>query len=437
MNNTFIEPKPDYKISEANLFPKDWPFVHFGNLITEFRGGAPLRPSDFTNSGVKVLPKGGVGRTGWLNIEDTDLQYCSVEYAKNHLRNQVDGTFTILVLRDLVPSGPSIGLMVQMNFHEIFVLAQGVYGFKVNSRAVPGYLIHLSNTQWYRQLANSIMVGSTQVHITNTAFKQAQIPLPPPDEQRAIATTLSNVDALIDSLEKLIAKKCAIKTAAMQQLLSGKIRLPGFTEEWEQRLFGEIFNYLSTATNSRADLSDNSGDTYYIHYGDIHTKYHGHLDFCRQRPPMILRSLCKNAAYLQNGDWVMADASEDFDGVGKSIEISGLQEGDKAIAGLHTFLLREKTPTFSPGFKGHLGKLKSLHQQFLRVATGMKVFGVSKTALKDLILRIPSPAEQTAIATVLSDMDAEIAALVSRRDKAKSIKQGMMQELLTGRTRLI
>lgn len=133
----------------------------------------------------------------------------------------------------------------------------------------------------------------------------------------------------------------------------------------------------------------------------------------------------------------MADASEDFDGVGKSIEILGLAEGIRAIAGLHTFLLREKSPTFAPGFKGHLGNLESLHDQFLRVATGMKVFGVSKTALRDLQLPVPSPAEQTAIAAILSDMDAEIAALESKLVKARHIKQGMMHNLLTGRIRLV
>ena len=133
----------------------------------------------------------------------------------------------------------------------------------------------------------------------------------------------------------------------------------------------------------------------------------------------------------------MADASEDLDGVGKSVEVLGLDEGVAAVAGLHTFLLREKAPTFSPGFKGHLGNLESLHQEFLRVVTGMKVFGVSKTALKNLLLPVPSPKEQTAIATILSDMDTEIAALEAQLTKTRQLKQGMMAELLTGRTRLV
>ena len=133
----------------------------------------------------------------------------------------------------------------------------------------------------------------------------------------------------------------------------------------------------------------------------------------------------------------MADASEDFAGVCKSIEVLGLEADIHAVAGLHTFLLREKTPTFSAGFKGHLGNLNSLHQQLLRVATGLKVYGVSKKALKDLTLPVPSPKEQAAITTILSDMDADIATMEQKLDKTRQLKQGMMQELLTGRIRLV
>ncbi|MDD5321812.1 MAG: restriction endonuclease subunit S, partial [Methylococcales bacterium] len=255
-------------------------------------------------------------------------------------------------------------------------------------------------------------------------------------EQEAIAEALSNADALIESLEQLIAKKRHIKQGAMQELLTGKKRLAEFSGDWEVKTFGEVFDYHSTATNSRNDLTED-GDSYYIHYGDIHTRFHNHLDFKIDQPPRIKRSKCRNATLVKNRDWVMADASEDFDGVGKSIEIIGLEEGTAAVAGLHTFLLREKTLTFAPGFKGHLGNLKSLHDQFLRVATGMKVFGVSKTALRDLLLPIPPPPEQTAIAIILSDMDAEIAALETRLAKTRALKQGMMHNLLTGRIRLI
>ena len=262
-----------------------------------------------------------------------------------------------------------------------------------------------------------------------------KIPFPKLQEQRAIATTLSDIDTLIIGLDKLIAKKRDIKQATMQQLRPGQQRLQGFSGEWNVKTFEEIFDFLSTATNARSDLSE-SGDTYYLHYGDIHTRFHSHLDLGFDQPPKVERAMCQSAAYIRNGDWVMADASEDFAGVGKTIEVSGLTDDARMVAGLHTFLLREKTPTFAAGFKGHLGNLDSLRQQYLRVATGMKVYGVSKNALKNLVLPVPKLEEQTAIATILSDMDGELATIKARCDKARQIKLGMMQELLTGRIRL-
>ena len=286
-----------------------------------------------------------------------------------------------------------------------------------------------------KEIIEKISTGA-QPSLSMTKIRAFHILKPTKTEQEAIAEALTDADALIASLEQLLTKKCLIKRGAMQELLTGKKRLPGFSGEWEVRTFGEIFQYYGTANNSRSDLLA-EGDTFYIHYGEIHTKFHNHLDFSVVRPPRINRRQCPSAALLKNGDWVMADVSEDYEGVGKSIEIQGLSTNTAAVAGLHTFLLREKNQTFSPGFKGHLGNLESLHEQFLRVATGMKVFGVSKAALKEIELPIPQPEEQRAIATILSDMDSEITVLEAKLYKARQIKQGMMQELLTGRVRLV
>lgn len=269
-----------------------------------------------------------------------------------------------------------------------------------------------------------------------TTIGKLKILCAPLPEQQAIAEALTAADELIAELERLILKKRQVKKAVGQELLSGQRRLPGFVGEWGRQSFGDIFEFLPTATNSRADLNS-AGDTYYIHYGDIHTRFHDHLNLRDQQPPRILRQKCRNAAYVRNGDWIMADASEDSDGVCKSVEVLGLSEGNKVVSGLHTFLLREKSPTFVPGFKGHLGNLKSLRDQYLRVMTGMKVFGVSKTALRDLVLPIPRPKEQEAIVRVLSDMEADISALEAKFAKARLIKQGMRRELLTGGIRLI
>ena len=121
-------------------------------------------------------------------------------------------------------------------------------------------------------------------------------------------------------------------------------------EDWELKTFGEIFDFKSTASNSRSDLT-NSDSTHYIHYGDIHTVFHRHLNLEKRETPMISRELCKNAALVKNGDWVMADASEDYSGICKAIEISGITNASTVVAGLHTFLLRDQVGAFVPGFE--------------------------------------------------------------------------------------
>jgi type I restriction enzyme S subunit len=425
-----MELKPGYKWTEVGTVPEHW---EVGNLekywsITDCKHVT----AKFVDSGIPVA-----------SIREVQSKYVELRDAKQttevYYKQLIEGGREPSPGDLIFSRNATVGEVAQVSdSHPPFAMGQDVCILKrrsVNNSTDYMQAVIKSNIV-VAQLEN-MMVGSTFRRVNVEQIRSLKVPIPPLPEQSAIATALSDVDALIRSLDQLIAKKRDLKQAAMQQLLTGKTRLPGFEGEWEVKTFGEIFAYFSTATNSRADLSLDAGDCYYIHYGDIHTKFHGHLDFNEVRPQMIARKKCGNATSLRNGDWVMADASEDFDGVGKSIEIQGLLDGMDAIAGLHTVLLREKSPTFAPGFKGHLGGLNSLHQQYLRVATGMKVFGVSKAALKALVLPVPPIAEQAAIATVLSDMDAEITALEARLAKTKALKQGMMQELLTGRTRLV
>jgi type I restriction enzyme S subunit len=281
-----------------------------------------------------------------------------------------------------------------------------------------------------------VAVGQTMASLNTQILRNIDIAFPPPlPEQQAIATALSDMDALIASLDKLIAKKRDIKQATMQQLLTGKMRLPGFSGEWEVRKFGEIFQFLNTANNSRSDLSEN-GEIEYIHYGDIHTTWRSFLDCSCDKLPRIQRDKVRNVPFLEDGDLVMADASEDYEGIGISIEVKNAT-GRKVVAGLHTFLLRGDKAILADGFKGYLQYIPAIKDALKKSATGISVYGISKNNVRNIAVYLPDITEQTAIATVLSDMDTEIVALEKKRDKYHALKQGMMQELLTGKTRLV
>lgn len=132
----------------------------------------------------------------------------------------------------------------------------------------------------------------------------------------------------------------------------------------------------------------------------------------------------------------MADASEDYAGIGKCVEVKNVRDRE-IVAGLHTFLLRGNKDLLSNGFKGYLQFIPTVKTALIRFATGISVYGVTKNNVRSIEIQLPKPNEQTAIAAVLTDMDAEIASLEARRDKTRALKQGMMQELLTGRIRLV
>jgi len=276
--------------------------------------------------------------------------------------------------------------------------------------------------------------GAIRANIGQQDLRQIIIPLPPLPEQRRIAEMLSDIDAQIAALDALITKKRDIKQGAMQELLTGR-RLPGFSGEWKQTTFGDLFAFLQTANNSRSELSS-EGSVGYIHYGDIHTKWSTFLDCNQVELPMIDPQKVSGIPNILDGDLIIADASEDYEGLGAAIEVK--EVGNRRIvAGLHTLLLRSKTEALVHGFRGYLQYIPEVKKQIIEAGTGVSVYGISKTNLQRVQVDLPSVEEQTAIVTILVDIDNEIAALEKQRNKTADLKQAMMHELLTGKIRLV
>ena len=297
------------------------------------------------------------------------------------------------------------------------------------------FLAYLSRGGPGRAATRALAQGATRYNISKAQFRQVTFAIPPPGEQRAIAELLSDADRLLDSLGALIAKKRDIKASVMQQLLTGKSRLPGFRSEWKAKRLSEIGRMLPTANNTRSELNE-EGSVSYIHYGDIHALARCVLDCSRAGLPRIRANRVGSATYLRDGDLVMVDASEDLSGVGKSIEVQKV--GTRTVvAGLHTILYRGIEEHWAMGFKAYLQFIPTFRLALQRLATGISVYGISKKRVAEIELSLPSRPEQKAIVAVLSSMDAEIEALEQRRDKTRALKQGMMQQLLTGRTRLV
>jgi len=197
--------------------------------------------------------------------------------------------------------------------------------------------------------------------------------------------------------------------------------------DWEVKTIGEIFTFYSTSNYSKAEMSL-YGDVGCVHYGLIHAIENSHYSLSSGIKYYVTKEQAKYEA-IQEGDVIMVDASEDLVGLNKSVEVFDLNNKEY-IAGLHTFHLRDNNSTYVGTFKGLILNSNSVKKQMLRFAVGMKVFGVSKPQLQNILIPVPTKAEQTAIATALSDADALISSLEKLIAKKRNIKQGAIQKLL-------
>ncbi len=299
---------------------------------------------------------------------------------------------------------------------------------------VPKYLTY-SLLGRARDLLSLVSTAGNTAGVLDTKLVQAfEILLPPEPEQHAIAEALSDVDELIGALEKLIAKKRAIKQATMQQLLTGNTRLPGFTGEWEALKVLDVISRYFCGPSPTCEERNIEGEEWGVLKTTAATKESG----WSWRKHKVLPSAYwgRTDLELRVGDVIITKAgprhrvavAAAIDYVPDRIIVSGKMIG-----------LRPNTERVVP-----LLLASALHAKETQVFLDQRTTGMAESqvnfensALLAAPITLPKIEEQHAIAAVLSDMDAEIAALERRRDKTTQIKQGMMQELLTGRIRLV
>ncbi|MBD1384597.1 restriction endonuclease subunit S [Mucilaginibacter rigui] len=200
---------------------------------------------------------------------------------------------------------------------------------------------------------------------------------------------------------------------------------------WEVKKLGECFDFFPTSSYSREKLTD-TGECLYVHYGDIHLRFQEFIDFENEQLPFVTKEMATRFTKLKDGDLIIADASEDYDGVGKAIEVVNLGN-QEAIAGLHTLHLRAKDHCFVNGFKGYVLNNEKVRLDILRSATGIKVYSISKGGLKKILLPKPPKPEQEAISSILSKVDKAIKATQSSLKALEKLKLGLTQNLLSGK----
>lgn len=274
--------------------------------------------------------------------------------------------------------------------------------------------------------------NATINQITKKDFQSIEVTVPSESEQKDIAQTLGCFDVYIADLSELIEKKRGIRDGALEDMMSGRTRLQGFEKEWIIYPFNNYFSLLPTNTCSREQLCD-KGEVGNIHYGDILVKYSNILNAADEIPRLKDISKIREQSYLQINDILIADTAED-ETVGKAVQIGKIST--PLVGGLHTVACRPNYKT-AEGFLGYYMNSSLYHDQLYPYITGIKVSSVSKKSLGETKLCIPTDIkEQEAIVSILITMDDEIKALEAEREKMIQIREGAMDDLLTGRVRL-
>ena len=404
-----VNDQPDvprrYRRTDLGTVPSDWQSTEIDRLLFTLRNGAVYEPVN--NDGVPITRIETIS-DGRIDMSHTGRARYTDELTSYKMEQ---GDILYSHINSLKHIGKVAFFAGGVNlYHGMNLL---LLRPKENVSAL--WLFYLLNSEPARRWARSIAKQAVnQASINTRELKRLYVPVPPSEEQRAIAEALSDVDGLLAALEKLIAKKRAIKQAAMQQLLTGKTRLPGFSGEWEE---------LELKDLALITMGQSPQSKFYNLRGDGLPLIQGNADIDNRRT--IERVWTTQASKTCDAGDLLLTVRAPVGAVGIALKDSCLGRG---VCGLKPF-----------------GDTDFLYHALVYAEPRWKVFeqGSTFTAANSkqvgqFIVNSPKdPDEQTAIAAVLSDMDAAIAALERRRDKTQQIKQGMMQQLLTGRVRLV
>jgi len=415
--------KPGYKQTEVGVIPEEWEVKDVADLVDP---GTPIcygvvQVGRYTESGVPIVAIKYVKEIAYAPLHRT-----AAVLEKPYARSR--------------PKGGDVLISIKGTIGRVGIVPDGFCGnisrelarLRISGDTSPEFIAHQLEADATQDRIMRSVVGTTRLEFSIATLRQFSLPFPPTiEEQRAIATALSDVDALLAALDRLIAKQRDLKQAAMQQLLTGQTRLPGFTGKWETKRLGDLgATYGGLTGKTKADFGD--GSAHYISFMNVMTNVVincGEFERVKVSPTESQNRVTK-------GDLLFNGSSE----TPEEVAMCAVMMGDVPDLFLNSFCFgfRFRERAKADGlFLAYYLRSKEGRELMKSLAQGSTRYNLSKVALLNSPLLLPPLPEQTAIATVLSDMDLELAALEQRRDKTRALKQGMMQELLTGRTRLL
>ncbi|MXV75871.1 hypothetical protein F4Z99_16555 [Candidatus Poribacteria bacterium] len=415
---------PGYKQTDFGVIPEHWHIKQLADICMPhgiIRGpfGGTLKKDTFVTSGFKVYEQqNAIYKSSELGSYFVNQS----KYAEMHRFSVSPGDF-------IISCSGTIGRIFQIPPDAPQgIINQALLKLTTNDEVVYDryFYILFEWNDFQIRIIDSTQGGAIKNLVGMDVFRTITVALPSLSEQRAIAEALSDVDGLLNALEALIAKKRAIKQATMQQLLTGKTRLPGFSGVWETKQLGELGSFSKGRGIKRDEVSGEGVPC--VRYGELYTQYKNYILKVASRIPP---SVADTALPIKKGDLLFAGSGETAEEIGRCAAYLGEEQ---AYAGGDVIVL---TPSGqNPIYLGHLMNSPIVSAQKARMGQSDAVVHIYINNLAQVQIELPPITEQRAIASILSDMDTELAALEQRRDKTRAIKQGMMQQLLTGRVRL-
>lgn len=376
------------------MIPDSWDVKPLRDISTISSGGTPSRTrADYWN-----------GDIPWITTSEVD--FSRIEFAEQFISNEglqnsaaklfPPGTLLLALYGQGKTRGKVgvLGIAAATN--------QACAAIEIKRDVSPDSLLHFLTSRYdaIRGMSN----GGSQDNLNSGIVKSILVPVPSSAEQRAIAAALSDIDALIAGLEKLIAKKRDLKQAAMQQLLTGQTRLPGFSGEWVVKALGDIADLYQPETISQTSFTDHG---YPVFGANGVVGMYSRFNHSTPQVTISCRGNCGTVNRTRGPAWITGNAMvvnlDGAEGVDKSYVYHALNYSDLSV-----------------------------------LVTGSGIPQIVREPLSKFVINIPADIqEQSAIGSFLSDLDDEIALVEVRLNKTRDLKQGMMQELLTGRTRLV
>jgi type I restriction enzyme, S subunit len=422
-----MEVNPGYKQTEVGVIPEEWEVKPLKRLSPSQSVGLVINPSTYFDKAgtVPLLVGSNVSENV---IDSTTSNRITMESNEKLPASRLAAGDLVMVrvgepgVTAVVPpelDGCNCASMMIVRQHQSF-----------DSH----WLCCMMNSRHGRQQVEHVQYGTAQKQFNIGDAVDFQYPVPPLPEQRAIAEALSDVDGLLGGLDRLIAKKRDLKQAAMQQLLTGQTRLPGFHGEWEvKRLgdFGRCLRGVSYKGDSDLSTHDTPSTKRLLRSNNVQDAV-----VVTDEVQFVNATRVSSHQILQQDDILICMANGSKALVGKA-GIFMLSDGHEYTFGAFMGCFRTNSAEANSAFIFYLFLTARYRDYINNLLAGSSINNLRPSSIESLEFSTPPHPEQTAIASVLTEMDGELAALEQRREKTRALKQAMMQELLTGRTRLV